>query len=35
VQKLGWEVLAVLKQREYEAYKEADALRPAQAQTVF
>jgi hypothetical protein len=35
VQKLGWEVVAVLKQSEYEAYKEADALRPAQAQTVF
>lgn len=35
VLKLGWEVVAVLKQEEYEAYKEADALRPAQAQVVF
>lgn len=35
VQKLGWEAVAVLKQSEYEASKEADALRPAQAQTVF
>lgn len=35
VQKLGWEFVAVLKQSDYEAYKEADALRPAQAETVF
>ena len=35
VQKLGWPVVAVLKQEDYEAYKEADALRPAQAQEVF
>ena len=35
VTKLGWQVVAVLKQEEYEAYKEADALRPAQAQVVF
>ena len=35
VQKLGWEVVAVLKQSDYEAYKEADALRPAQAQMAF
>lgn len=35
VQKLGWEVVAVLKQAEYEAYKEAEALRPARAQLVF
>jgi hypothetical protein len=35
VQKLGWEVVAVLKQSEYEAYREADALRPARAQRVF
>ncbi len=35
VQKLGWEVVAVLKQTEYEAYQEADAMRPAQAQVVF
>jgi hypothetical protein len=32
VQKLGWKVVAVLKQREYEAYGEADALRPQAAQ---
>jgi len=35
VLKLGWEVVAVLKQEDYEAYKEADALRPARAQVVF
>lgn len=35
VQKLGWEVVAVLKQTAYEAYQEADALRPVQAQVVF
>lgn len=35
VQKLGWEFVAVLKQSDYEAHKEADALRPAQAQTAF
>jgi hypothetical protein len=35
VQKLGWEYVAVLKQSDYEAYKEADALRPVAAQTVF
>lgn len=35
VQKLGWEYVAVLKQSDYEAYKEADALRPLEAQTVF
>ena len=35
VQKLGWEGVAVLKQSDYEAYKEADALRPVRAQTVF
>lgn len=35
VQKLGWEYVAVLKQSDYEAYKEADALRPVRAQTVF
>jgi hypothetical protein len=34
VQKLGWEFVAVLKQSDYEAYKEADALRPARAQMV-
>lgn len=28
VQKLGWAVVAVLKQQDYEAYREADALRP-------
>jgi hypothetical protein len=33
--KLGWEIVAVLKQSDYEAYKEADALRPARAQAVF
>ena len=32
VRKLGWEVVAVLKQSDYEAYKEADALRPARAE---
>jgi hypothetical protein len=35
VQKLGWEAVAVLKQTDYEAYQEADALRPAQAQVLF
>jgi hypothetical protein len=35
VQKLGWPVVAVLKQEDYEAYKEADALRPAQALVTF
>jgi hypothetical protein len=35
VQKLGWEYVAVLKQSDYEAYKEADALRPVHPQTVF
>lgn len=35
VQKLGWEIVAVLKQSDYEAYKEADALCPAQAQMAF
>lgn len=32
VLKLGWDVVAVLKQTDYEAYQEADALRPAAAQ---
>lgn len=35
VQKLGWEFVAVLKQNDYEAAKEADALRPARPQTSF
>jgi hypothetical protein len=35
VRKLGWEVGAVLKQTDYEAYQGADALRHAQAQVVF
>ena len=35
VQKLGWDVVAVLKQTDYEAYKESDALCPPQAQVVF
>jgi len=35
VQKLGWEFVAVLKQSDYEAYKEADALRPVKAQAVL
>jgi hypothetical protein len=35
VEKLGWAVVAVLKQEAYEAYREADALRPQAPQAVF
>jgi hypothetical protein len=35
VRKLGWEVVAVLKQAAREVYQEADQLRPARAQDKF
>jgi hypothetical protein len=35
VRKLGWEVVAGLKQTDYEACQEAGALRPAQAQVLL
>ncbi len=35
VQKLGWEVVTVLKQTDYHAYQEATALSPQQVPVVF